>query len=604
MSAHFSASLESVLSRFEEAWNGPVPPRIEDYLPPPTTPGYGALLAELVHIDLERRLAAGERLRVEEAYLPRFPELATNGAMALSLIGREFHLRRRREPQLSLSEYLQRWPQYHSELRLLLAMSVPPTVADDERTVPNTGGSVRTEPEWVAGSRLRSYEILGELGHGGMGVVYKALHLRLNRVVALKMVQDSRCLHPEHLVRFLSEAEAVAGIQHPYIAQIYEVGQMSGRPYFTMEFVEGGTLAQKIARAPQSPRQAAHMVEMLARAVQAAHQRGIIHRDLKPANVLLAGDGTPRITDFGLAKRMQGDSGLTHTGEILGTPSYMAPEQADGRLKDLGPCTDVYALGAILYELLTGRPPFVGVTVLDVLDQVKKKEPLPFSRLRISVPRDLETICLKCLQKEPRQRYASAEELAEDLRRFLDGRPIIARPISVLASAWLWCHRPERVFEAGVFSVVLGVVFLFWSALGIVLLASNVYHAERPRHAILYLGGFMGLVYLPMVLSGVGTLARKLFSLWLGGGISLFGVIFSLGMIFRDPLGFTFDLGGVQVSFEIRVMTFSLIGVICLVGLLLHLAALVAYSSNRELMREPHVNADPPRGSGGMAKTR
>jgi serine/threonine-protein kinase len=272
----------------------------------------------------------------------------------------------------------------------------------------------------------------------------------------------------------------------------------------------------------------------------------------------------------------------------------MAPEQADGRIKDLGPCTDVYALGAILYECLIGRPPFVGVTVLDVLDQVKKKEPLPFGRLRIAVPRDLETICLKCLHKDPRRRYASAEELADDLRRFLEGRPIVARPIGVLASVWLWCHRPERVPGAGIFSVALGVVFMIWSVLGIILMASNVHHVESPREAILYVGALLGLVYVPLILSGVGTIARKLVCLWLGMGICSFGVLFSLVMIFRDPLGFTFDFGGIQNSFEIRYITFTLVGIISLVGSLLYVAALVAYYSNRELMRESHVNTAPP----------
>jgi tRNA A-37 threonylcarbamoyl transferase component Bud32 len=586
ISAHFSTSLVTVLGRFEEAWNGPVPPRIEDYLPPPDTPHYMALLGELVQIDLERRLAAGERLRVEEAYLPRFPELGANGAMAVSLIGREFRLRRQQEPELSLSEYLERWPQYYSELRPLRETVGTPTF-------PAASSKSPDDLTPASGSRLGCYELLDELGRGGMGIVYKARHLSLNRVVALKMVQDSRCLHPENLVRFLSEAEAVAGVQHPYIAQIYDVGQIDGRPYFTMEFVEGGTLAQKIARAPQPPRQAAHMVEMLARAVQAAHRCGIIHRDLKPANVLLAADGTPRITDFGLAKRMQGDSGLTHTGEILGSPSYMAPEQADGRIQDLGPCTDVYALGAILYELLTGRPPFIGVTVLDVLDQVKNKEPLPFSRLRLHVPRDLETICLKCLQKDPRQRYASAEDLADDLRRFLDGRPIVARSIGLLASAWLWCSRPERVTEAGVYAVALGVVLIIYSALGIIVHTSNVHSVERPGEAILFLGGLMGLLYLPMILSGIGTIARRLVCLWLGEASFSFGVIFSLGMILQNRLGFDFDFGGVQNTFEIRFMTCSLIGIIYLVGMLLHAVALLAYYSNRELMRGSRVDGGP-----------
>jgi hypothetical protein len=423
---------------------------------------------------------------------------------------------------------------------------------------------------------------VGELGRGGMGVVYKALHLRLNRLVALKMVQDSHCLHPEHLVRFLSEAEAVAGVQHPYIAQIYEVGQMDGRPYYTMEFVAGGNLAQKTARAPQPPRQAAHMVEMLARAVQVAHQCGIIHRDLKPDNVLLAADGTPRITDFGLAKRLHGDVGLTHTGEILGTPSYMAPEQADGLIKDLGPCTDVYALGAILYELLTGRPPFVGVTVLDVLDQVKKKEPLPFGRVRIAVPRDLETICLKCLHKEPRRRYASAEELADDLRRFLASEPIRARPPNFVSRTWLWCHRTERVRDAGAFMVFFGVVATIWCLSGVAFIASGLIHPLRPASGIVQLVVFIFACYLPLIWIGLGTMAKRRPWLWAGAVVAAVDLVLSiLCMVGSNPFSDLCDVGGLHSDPNIRYPVFSLLGTLTMVQLVGYGIALLAYYSNR-----------------------
>ena len=449
---------------------------------------------------------------------------------------------------------------------------------------------------------IPGYEILGELGRGAMGIVYKARHLRLNRVVALKMVQDSRCLHPENLVRFLSEAEAVAGVHHPHIAQIYDVGQINSRPYYTMESVEGGTLAQKIARAPQSARQAAHMVEMLARAAHAAHQCGIVHRDLKPANVLLAADGTPRITDFGLAKRIQSDSGLTQTGEILGTPGYMAPEQADGRNKNLGPLTDVYALGAILYEMLTGRPPFVGVTVLDVLDQVRKKEPLPFTRLRIRVPRDLETICQKCLQKEPRHRYASAEKLAEDLRRFQEGRPIVARPIGVLASVWLWAHRPERVTGAGVYAVAMGAVLILWALFGLASLGSRLLPQARPQEAVCYFVGLIGLVYCPLIFIGLSTIARKLSSLWLGLGFGCFWFAVTQAMAHEHLLDLNFDMAGIYSSVEVRSTTFTLLSFITLIGVLLYVAALLAYYSNRELMEEEKRTAEG--GKGGSQDSR
>ncbi len=266
---------------------------------------------------------------------------------------------------------------------------------------------------------------------------------------------------PEELARFRTEAEAVAQLQHPNIVQIYDVGECDGKPFFSLEFVEGGSLDQKLNRKAQKAKEAAGLVEVLARAMHSAHEKGIVHRDLKPANILLTQDGTPKITDFGLAKRLADDSNQTQNGSVMGTPSYMAPEQAAGRVEDMGPATDVYALGAILYDALTGRPPFKGATVVDTLNQVRNDEPMPPSRLQPRVPRDLETICLKCLQKSPRKRYASAQALAEDLRRFLAGEPILARPMGRAERLWRWCRR-NPLPTSLLFTVTLGSAFGMW----------------------------------------------------------------------------------------------------------------------------------------------
>src|SRR5215469_2008445 len=285
------------------------------------------------------------------------------------------------------------------------------------------------------------YEMQGELGRGGMGAVYKARQIRLDRIVALKVVLSGAYAGAEELARFQAEAQAVARLQHPNIVQVYEVGEHERRPYFSLEFVDGGNLSGRLAGAPQRPRDAAVLTQTLARAVQYAHEQGIVHRDLKPANVLVTTGGTVKITDFGLAKRLDIDSGYTHTGQVMGTPSYMAPEQAAGLVRSIAPATDVYALGAILYELLTGRPPFRGASMLETLEQVRQRDPLPPSQLQPNTPSDLETICLKCLQKDPAKRYVTASELADDLGRFLAGRPIQARPVGRVERVYRWAKR-------------------------------------------------------------------------------------------------------------------------------------------------------------------
>jgi serine/threonine protein kinase len=307
---------------------------------------------------------------------------------------------------------------------------------------------------------LRQYELLGELGRGGMGVVYKARQKGLKRVVALKMILAGNHAGPEELERFRVEAEAIARLRHPNVVQVYEIGEHDGLPFFSLEFCAGGSLEKKL-RHPLPPREAAGLLEVLARAVQAAHDAGVIHRDLKPANVLFDAAGSPRITDFGLAKKLdEAGQGRTRTGAVMGTPSYMAPEQAGGR-KDIGPPADVYALGAVLYCCLTGRPPFQAATTLDTILQLLGEEPVPPRRLNSKVPRDLNVICLKSLQKGPNARYARAADLADDLRRYLDGDPIRARPPGMLRRTWK-AARKKPVYALVVLllsaGVILGVV--------------------------------------------------------------------------------------------------------------------------------------------------
>jgi eukaryotic-like serine/threonine-protein kinase len=412
---------EQVCRRFEAAWRSGGRPRLEDYLLGESKAVARFLLRELLLVELEWRGQAGEGFRPEE-YLQRFPGL--DPAWLESPFG-------------------------------------PATTALD-------GAPGQTIPA-LAGLRpgrcIGDYELLEELGRGGMGVVYQARHLRLNRVVALKMILAGSHAGEQDLLRFLAEAEAVAALQHPHVVQLFDFGQHQGLPYFTLEFVAGGSLADRLQGTPLAPREAARVVEQLARGMAYAHERGILHRDLKPHNVLLAEDGTPKITDFGLAKKLDVGSGFTPTGAVMGTPSYMAPEQAVGKSKEVGPAADVYALGAILYECLTGRPPFRAALALDTLMQVVSDEPVAVRQLQPRLPADLETIAHKCLQKEPGKRYDTAQELAEDLRRFQNGEPIRARPVGQVERAWRWCRRNPVVATLTMLlllAVALGLGAVAW----------------------------------------------------------------------------------------------------------------------------------------------
>jgi serine/threonine protein kinase/predicted Zn-dependent protease len=474
---------EDARRRFEAAWSSGRPEPVEHFLPPPDVPHFLATLEELLLIDLEfawkshrNGYSDGATLRppVVEGYLTRFPCL-NRADIVLRLLRQEYQVRQEYGDRPDSAEYRRRFPQFvvtGAEVETLASRA-------------GGGGSAALQPPAIPG-----YEMLGVLGQGGMGVVYRARQLSLNRIVALKMVRRGGLAGDEELARFQTEAEAVAQLQHPNIVQIFDVGTHDGQPFCALEFVAGGSLSQQLAGTPQPPRAAAELVETLARAMHFAHERGIVHRDLKPANVLLVSGGVvsgewsktakpqaaektgttthhspltthqPKVTDFGLAKRLEADTGQTQSGAILGTPSYMAPEQAAHGKTPIGPAADVYGLGAILYECLTGRPPFKAGTVFDTIQQVLTEDPVPPARLQSKVPRDLETICLKCLRKLPAQRYATAAALADDLGRFRRGEPIVARPVGRAVQALKWARRrpAQAALLAAVALLLVGAV--------------------------------------------------------------------------------------------------------------------------------------------------
>jgi serine/threonine-protein kinase len=403
-------------------------------------------------LDQRRRWQQGDRVRVED-YLARYAPLANDDEALLDLICNEIDLREQGEDPPRLGEYVGRFPALADQLKVQFEVhaAITPELNQDVSTLDghlhlerdlfrseeNDTGAVLQTP--VRNPKIPGYEVLVELGRGAMGVVYQARQVGLDRVVALKLLGGGALASRDEASRFQAEAQAVARLQHPNIVQVHEVGEHEGQAFFSLEYVGGGTLARRLRQGRLPLEEAVRLMVTLTRAVDYAHQQGIIHRDLKPSNVLLAEDGSPRITDFGLAKQLYRPhaagrpwESLTVTGAILGTPSYMAPEQAAGNPRTIGPATDIHALGAILYELLTGRPPFEGTDLLTMLDRVRTEPPAPPSVWRPDLPRDLEAICMKCLEKEPRRRYASAGDLADDLVHFLRGETVSARSANML----------------------------------------------------------------------------------------------------------------------------------------------------------------------------
>lgn len=333
------------------------------------------------------------------------------------------------------------------------------------------------------GESVGNYDIVSELGRGGMGVVYKAQDRRLGRPVALKVILAGGHAGASERSRFQVEVEAAARLQHANIAQVYEVGEENGQPFMAMEFCPGGTLEARVRDQPQPPREAAQIVATLADALHHAHQAGIVHRDIKPANILLAADGSPKVVDFGLAKRLDGSDGFTQTGAIMGSLGYMAPEQAAGRTREATAATDVYSLGALLYKLLTGRPPFHGPSDLETINSIVGRDPVSIRSLQPRVPLDLVTICQKSLEKNPARRYTTAAALADDLRRYLADQPIQARALGPIERSWRWARRHpglSLLLIAGVTMLLLVAACLAWSSYRSFRLMAEVNEIQRP----------------------------------------------------------------------------------------------------------------------------
>lgn len=388
-------------------------------------------MAEMLRGDQRFRWLQGERFTIE-AYFEHYPELRNDIAAQRALVAGEIALRREAGEILDPAEFRRRFPHLGEWLAERFDSVQPQTSHDD------SSNDEQVDHAWPA---IPGFDILAEIGRGGMGIVYKARQSKLNRIVALKMLLGGPGAGAKAVSRFRAEADAVAQLQHPYIVQIFDIIEHDGQLYLALEYLSGGNLAKRTAGVPQPPELAADYLRKLAQAMQFAHDRGIIHRDLKPSNILLTADGIPKITDFGLAKRLDGSTSTTKTGAVLGTPDYMSPEQADGRSREVGPLTDVYSLGAILYDLLTGQPPFHDEAMVKVLDAVRFKKPKPPRECNAQVPGDLESICLKCLEKNPAQRYQSAGALAEDLTRFLNGEPVQAGPQNTWTKIRSWWRR-------------------------------------------------------------------------------------------------------------------------------------------------------------------
>lgn len=416
-----------------------------------------------------------------------------------------------------------------NEITLEHTLRSPENDVDGHTLTANAVERIAVGRVGVPRSRFGDYELVEEIGRGGMGVVFKAKQLGLNRMIALKTILAPHLAGPDQILRFRREAEAAAKLDHSGIVSVYDSGTVQDTHYFSMAYIEGGSLSDLLKNGPMNQIEAARLIVTIADAVDYAHRQGVVHRDLKPSNVLLNRDGDPLVADFGLAKIMSLDSEATVSGRILGTPSYMAPEQASGKTSEVGPHSDIYAIGAILYRMLTGRPPFQEDTPSSTVRAVLDQDVVPPRKMRRGIHRDLETICLKCLEKEPADRYRSAGELAVDAQHFLNDEPIKAQPVGVIRSIWRWYtgRRDSSAQVAGGYAIIAGLILMIWNVMGLVAVSLQSSYDETRHNALAEIASGLFGQSIPTVVVGWYTLKRKRWALYGGALVTISAVCFT-----------------------------------------------------------------------------